>query len=287
MSRIKLTFIVWGVLTVAGLDKSSLAADATLLPTAAQRVSAPGIRVIAHRGDSKVAPENTLPAFVSAVQAGSDLVELDYLHSADGVPVVFHDDKLDRTTDACTLWGGEKIMLGSKTLSELRTLDAGKWFAQQFAGTRIPTLDQALDAIQAGSMTLIERKEGDPATCVELLRSKNLRDRVVVQAFDWDYLEGCHELDKELVIAALGHKEVTPEKLDDVARTGCRVIAWEDKFTDASTIQAIHDRGYKAWVWTVDDPHRVAELVAAKIDGIITNVPAKTRAAVQSVQAVQ
>jgi glycerophosphoryl diester phosphodiesterase len=264
-----------------------VAADAALGSTAAERVNAPGIRVIAHRGDSKVAPENTLPAFASAVKAGSDLVELDYLHSSDGVPVVFHDDDLDRCTDACARWGGEKILLSSKTLAELRTLDAGKWFSEKFAGTRIPTLDEALDTIQAGSMTLIERKEGDPATCVELLRKKDLRDRVVVQAFDWDYLEGCHKLDKDLVIAALGHKEVTPEKLDDVARTGCRVVAWEDKHTNASTIKAIHDRGYKAWVWTVDDPRRVAELVAAKIDGIISNVPAVTRAAVESAQAAK
>jgi glycerophosphoryl diester phosphodiesterase len=260
-----------------------LAADA-LGSTAAERVNAPGIRVIAHRGDSKAAPENTLPAFVSAVKAGSDLVELDYLHSSDGVPVVFHDDDLDRCTDACALWGGEKILLNTKTLAELRTLDAGKWFAEKFAGTRIPTLDESLDAIQAGSMTLIERKEGDPETCVKLLHKKNLQDRVVVQAFDWDYLEGCHKLDENLIIAALGHKEVTPEKLDDVARTGCRVVAWEDKYTNACTIKAIHDRGYKAWVWTVDDPKRVADLVAAKIDGIISNVPATTRAAIEAAQ---
>jgi len=283
VSRLNL-FLFCGVLILAGRVSQSVAADAALGSTAAERVSAPGIRVIAHRGDSKVAPENTLPAFISAVKAGSDLVELDYLHSSDGVPVVFHDDDLDRCTDACALWGGEKILLGSKTLAQLRTLDAGKWFNERFAGTRIPTLDEALDTIQTGSMTLIERKEGDPATCVELLHKKNLRDRVVVQAFDWDYLEGCHKLDKDLVIAALGHKEVTPEKLDDVARTGCRVVAWENKYTNASTIKAIHDRGYKAWVWTVDDPQRVAELVAAKIDGIISNVPAVTRAAVETAQ---
>ncbi len=287
MLRITLAFAASGVLIVTGLVNSSGAADAAALPTALQRVNAPGIRVIAHRGDSKVAPENTLPAFASAVDAGSDLVELDYLHSSDGVPVVFHDDTLDRTSDACALWGGKKIMLNSKSLAELRTLDAGKWFAKRFAGTRIPTLDEALDTIQTGSITLIERKEGDPATCVDLLRKKKLRDRVVVQAFDWDFLEGCHKLDEDLTIAALGHKEMTPARLDDVARTGCRVVAWEDKFTDAATIQAVHDRGYKAWVWTVDDPRRVAELVAAKIDGIITNRPAQTRAAIESVQAAK
>jgi glycerophosphoryl diester phosphodiesterase len=245
-------------------------------------VAAPGILVIAHRGDSKVAPENTLPAFSSAVAAGADLVELDYLHSADGVPVVIHDDDLDRTTDACARWGGEKIKIASRRLAELQLLDAGKWFDSRFAGTRIPTLDEALDTIQSRSMTLIERKEGDPATCVELVKKKNALDRVVVQSFDWDYLEGCHKLAPELVITALGHKEFEPGKLDQIAKTGARAVAWENKYTSAGTIEAIHAKGYKAWVWTVDDPSRVAELVHAKIDGIITNRPAQTRLAIEA-----
>ena len=63
------------------------------------------VLIIAHRGDSKAAPENTLPAFRSALRAGADLVELDYYHSSDGVPVVFHDRELDRTTDAVRRWG--------------------------------------------------------------------------------------------------------------------------------------------------------------------------------------
>jgi glycerophosphoryl diester phosphodiesterase len=279
-----MVLVVLGVVTLAARISPSSAADSAALSTAAERVAAPGILVIAHRGDSKVAPENTLPAFVSAVKAGADLVELDYLHSADGVPVVIHDDDLDRTTDACARWGGEKITLASKNLAELRLLDAGKWFDAKFAGTRIPTLDEALDAIGAGSITLIEHKAGDPATCINLVRQKGLLDRVVVQSFDWDYLEGCHKLAPSLTIAALGDKEFTPEKLDEIARTGARVVAWENKYTTASTIAAIHAKGYKAWVWTVDDPRRVEELVAAKIDAIITNRPLATRAVIQAAQ---
>jgi glycerophosphoryl diester phosphodiesterase len=281
MLRTAITSVALAILQLAAVVNSAVAADAAL-STAVERVAAPRILVIAHRGDSKVAPENTLPAFASAVDAGSDLVELDYLHSADGVPVVFHDKDLDRTTNARALWGGMKIELSTKTLAELRMLDAGAWFDQKFAGTPIPTLGEALDTIQAGSMTLIERKGGDPATCVKLIKRRGLLDRVVVQSFDWDYLEGCRELSDKLVIAALGHQEFTTEKLDDIARTGARVIAWQNKYTTASTIQAIHDRGYKAWVWTVDDPQRVSELVQAKIDGIITNRPANTRAAIRA-----
>ncbi|MGD9722304.1 MAG: glycerophosphodiester phosphodiesterase [Pirellulales bacterium] len=284
MRYLAVVLAVTGMTHLSALAHRAIAADAATA-TAATRVQSPQILVIAHRGDSKVAPENTIPAFRSAVAAGSDLVELDYVHSADGVPVVIHDDELDRTTNACALWGGSKIKVATKQLAELRKLDAGAWFDEKFAGTALPTLDESLDSIQPGSMTLIERKEGDPATCIELIKRKGVLDRVVVQAFDWDYLEGCRKLSDDVVIAALGHKEFTQQKLAELARTGAQIVAWEDKHTDASTIAAIHAKGYKAWVWTVDSPERVAQLVAAKIDGIITNRPAATRAAIAAAQA--
>ncbi len=269
--------LVLGVLGLAADMPASHAAEKTAPGAAAKCVARPEILVIAHRGDSKVAPENTLPAFASAVKAGADLVELDYHHSADGVPVVFHDDELDRATNAVRLWGGEKIKINSKSLAELKLLDAGSWFEANFAGTCIPTLDEALDTIQAGSLTLVERKGGEPATCIELLKRKKLLDQVVVQAFDWDYLTGCHQIAPDLVLAALGHKEFTQEKLDQIAKTGARIVGWEDKYTSAETIAAIHARGWKAWVWTVDDPRRMEQLVKAKVDGIITNRPALAR----------
>lgn len=261
------------------------AAAAERIELAKQLVARPGVLVIAHRGYSAVAPENTLPAFESAVKAGADLVELDYLHSADGVPMVFHDKHLDRTSDAVRRFGGEKIELGSKSSAELQTLDAGSWFNSKFAGTKIPTLEESLAVIQPGSMTLIERKSGDPATCVALLKQKQLLDKVVVQAFDWDFLAGCHKLDPTLVLGALGHKECTTDKLDEVAQTGATVVGWEDKYSSAATIADIHRRGWKAWVWTVDKPERAVELVRAGVDGIITNRPAEIRQAIAGVKA--
>lgn len=284
MLRALLLLILLGVLLVVA-SETARAADQPA-PTAAQRVfDSGGPLIIAHRGDSKIAPENTLPAFELAVKAGADLVELDYHHSADGVPVVFHDGELDRCSNAVALWGGSKIKLANKNLAELKLLDAGSWFQPEFAGTRIATLDEALTTIQSGSMTLIERKSGDPATCVELLKRRRLLDRVVVQAFDWDFLAGCHKLDPALLLGALGSKEFTTERLDEIVRTGARVVGWEDRFTTAETIDAIHRRGWKAWVWTVDSPERAVQLVAAKIDGIITNRPAEIRAAVEKASA--
>lgn len=251
------------------------------LSPAASLVDRPGVLIIAHRGDSRVAPENTLPAFASAVKAKADLVELDYHHTADGVPIVLHDGTLERTTDAKVKFGGDKIAVASKSLADLKRLDAGRWLSATFAGTQLPTLSEALDIIQAGSMTLIERKAGDPATCVRLLDEKGLLDRVVVQSFDWDYLAGCHRLAPGLMLAALGDKELTAERLDKIAQSGAAIVGWNEKSATPAAIAAIHARGMKAWVWTVDDESRIRQLVAAKANGIISNRPAVTRVIVE------
>lgn len=286
MLRTATCLLLGGWLAVCGTSATFAAENTTAKASAARSlVTKPGVLVIAHRGDSKVAPENTLPAFASAVKAGADLVELDYLHSADGVPVVCHDGELDRTTNACQLWGGKRIRLTSKTLAELSQLDAGHWFDPKFAGTPLPRLDESIDLIQNGSMTLIERKQGDAATCVKLLTEKQLLDGVVVQAFDWDYLADCHKIAPGLVLGALGTKEVTAERLDQIGTTGARVVGWNDKYTSAESIKAIHDRGWKAWVYTVDDPARAIQLVQAGADGIITNRPAEIRKAIESASA--
>ncbi len=240
-------------------------------------VDSPRVLVIAHRGDSAVAPENTLPAFTSAVRAGSDLIELDYHHTADGVPVVLHDATLDRTTDACQCFAARNIEVATKPLAELVRLDAGSWFGKAFAGTKVPTLEESLVAIQAGSMTLVERKAGDAATCVRLLRAKGLLESVVVQAFDWQFIADCHREAPELVLAALGREPLDEKQLDEAAATGARIIAWRSNQLTDKGIEAIHRRGLRAWVWTVDNLNEVEHHVDGGVDGVITNVPLRVR----------
>src|SRR5262249_52003008 len=136
--------------------------------------------------------------------AGADLVELDYYHTKDGKLIVIHDPDLDRTTDATNKWRQTHIKVESKTAEEIQSLDGGSWFDPKFAGTKIPLLSEALDTIQRGSVRLIERKEGDAATCIKLLRSRDLVNRVIVQSFDWSYLRSFHEQAPEQILGALG-----------------------------------------------------------------------------------
>src|SRR5256714_11168458 len=191
-----LMFVVVGALAMNAADSDSDLPALKLIASARPLV-------IGHRGYCQFAPENTLPSFKLAMAAGADLVELDYYHTKDGQLIVMHDPDLDRTTDATNRWAGRKIKVESKTAAEIQTLDAGSWFDPKYAGTKVPLLSEALDTIQKVSITLIERKGGDPAACITLLTSKGLINKVVVQSFDWEYLRGFHQIEATQVLGAL------------------------------------------------------------------------------------
>jgi glycerophosphoryl diester phosphodiesterase len=250
-------------------------------PTAGDVLARDGVLVIAHRGASHVAPENTLPAFRAGVEAGADFVELDYRHSEDDRLVVLHDKTLDRTTDAVATWGGRDFAVAQESLARLRALDAGAWFDARFAGARLPTLDEALQVIQPGSLTLIERKAGDAAALVTLLRREAVVDRVVVQAFDWDFLAELARLEPRCRLAALGSKELSPDRLERLSTIGVVAIGWSKRDVTAGLVSAAHGGGLEIWVYTVDDTARAQALVALGVDGIITNRPAEMRAALR------
>jgi glycerophosphoryl diester phosphodiesterase len=244
------------------------------LTPAQKLVAAPRPLVIAHRGNSSVAPENTLPAFQAALDAKSDLIELDYYHSAEGIPVVIHDEILDRTTNAEVIFGMPKLLIGDFQLADLRKLDVGSWFDDKFAGAKLPTLAESLDLIQAGSVTLIERKGGDAKTLVRMLDEKNLLDQVVVQAFDFEFVAACRSLSSRLVLGALCGKPASEEQIRAAAATGADLIVWNHEKIGREQIALIHELGKRAWAYTIDDPQRARQLVSVGLDGVITNRPA-------------
>jgi glycerophosphoryl diester phosphodiesterase len=265
-------FLLWPVLSTLGFLPVLFADE----PTPAQKlITAPRLLVIAHRGNSSQAPENTLPAFQSALDAKADLVELDYYHSADGVPVVIHDKILDRTTNAEDVLGQAKLLVDALPLADLRKLDVGVWFEDKFTGTKMPTLTEALDLIQTSSVTLIERKAGDPAALIRLLEEKGLTDRVVVQAFDWEFVAECRRRSPRLALGTLSGKPANPEQIKAAADTGADIIVWDHQKIGRREIAQIHELGKKAWAYTIDDPNRAKQLIAAGLDGIITNKPAE------------
>lgn len=278
--RLSLLFLWSGILALAS---TSAAAQP---PTAPELLRIARPLVIAHRGYSGAAPENTLPSFAAATLAGADMVELDYHHTADGALIVLHDATLDRTTDARARWGGAELRVADRTVAELQTLDAGRWFDARFAGTRVPLLAEALDAIAPHAPTLIERKHGDARTGVEFLRRRGEINRVVVQSFDWDYLCDFHALAPEQVLGALGpvaradgaplteeEKTLGPVQLERLAAAGASVAVWNHLHVTADSMREAHARGLKVWVYTVNDVATARQLLALGVDGVITNHP--------------
>ncbi len=197
------------------------------------------------------------------------------------MPIVIHDETLDRTTDADDKWSAKKIRVDTKKLTELAELDAGKWFDPKFEGTRLPTLEDSIDLIQKGSVTLIERKAGDAKTCVDLLERKEIVQDVVVQAFDWKFLADCRKLRKDLVLGALGTGKLSDEKIEEIKQTGAQAVGWQFLALREKEIQLLHDAGFKVWAWTVDDEKAAERLIEWGIDGIISNYPAKIKQIVE------
>ena len=250
--------------------------------------------VIGHRGCCAFAPENTLPSFKLALEAGADLVELDYHLSQDGVPMVIHDDTLDRTTDARKKWKRKGIKVADLTAAEIQTLDAGSWFDTKFAGARVPLLTEALDLIcGTGGVALIEHKSGDVGTCVSLLRERRLINKVAVISFNWEFLRRFHELEPAQALGALGRpelladgrkpsrlsKKLDAQWLDELANTGAKLAVW-NRQVPKGAINLAHRRGLKVWIYTVNKPKLAGELLDKGVQGIITNDPAALREAV-------
>jgi glycerophosphoryl diester phosphodiesterase len=170
-------------------------------------------RVVAHRGFSGRAPENTMAAFRRAIDVGADMIELDVQLSRDNRVVVIHDETLERTTD-----GFGRV--ADLTWDELSRLDAGAWFDREFAGERIPLLRDVLALARGKTLVNIEIKteawspntlEGIAARVIALVDEMNMRDHVIISSFDARILKQIREIDTDIRTASLYSEEVHGE----------------------------------------------------------------------------
>jgi len=237
------------------------------------------VEVVAHRGFSGIAPENTLAALNAAQKAGADRVEFDVHLTADGIPVVIHDRKLDRTTS------GKGPVVG-KTLEEIRKLDAGSWFDARFKGEPVPTLDEALALCKGRIAVNIEIKseavkggkeippDGVEAKVVEAIRRHGLVDTAVVSSFEPLALERIHRLAPEVSLQSLYNgkrqKGLGPR---EVCGDHSRAFNCSMKEVTPEWIAGAHRAGLKINVYTVDDPEDQKKMIQLGVDGIITNWP--------------
>lgn len=224
--------------------------------------------VFGHRGAKAYAPMNTLPAFELAARQGAHGIELDVQRSRDGHPVVIHDFTVDATTDGTG-------PVSALSLADLRVLDAGSWFGPQFAGVRVPTLDEVFEAVGRRLLVNVEIKaEGEETDGVEAvvaacIRRHGMAERVVVSSFNLPTLRRFRRLMPEVLIGYL-YAQAEPAPLEAAA-----FEAYHPHLSVVSPelVAAARRSGKAINVWTVNDPAQIAALAQLGVHGIITDVP--------------
>jgi len=226
------------------------------------------IAVIAHRGEHRAHPENTLPAFQAAIDAGADFFELDVRTTADGHLVLMHDAKVDRTTTG-------KGAVREMTLDQIRALDAGVKFAPQFAGVKVPSFDDALQLAHGKIGVYVDSKDIAPADLVAALEKSDMLDHVVIYG-GAGFLKNLHTLRPALRVMPEANNAATLEKL--LAELLPRVVAFDARdFNDDAIALAkkAHVDIYVDRLGNVDQESGWQDAVDRGATGIQTDHPAE------------
>jgi glycerophosphoryl diester phosphodiesterase len=229
------------------------------------------IMVIAHRGEHLKHPENTLPAFQSAIDVGADYFELDVRTTSDGKLVLMHDDKVDRTTNG-------KGAVSDLTLEEIRSLDAGVKFSPAFAGTKVPTLEEVFTLAHGKINIYIDTKKADPQLLVDAIRRLDMQDQVVVFGNPF-FLYEIHRIDP-------GVKVMPEAQSADVCRLVARYLQPQTMAFDAKDFsddvvpcaQKINAQIFVDRLGKVDNPEGWQKAIDMGAGGIQTNLPAELAA---------
>jgi glycerophosphoryl diester phosphodiesterase len=234
----------------------------------------PSPLVTAHRGSSRRAPENSLSAIRKAIEDGADYAEIDVQETADGHVVLIHDTDLRRVA-------GDRRPIWEARLSDLRGLDAGSWFSPEFAGERIPTLEEAIDVAGDEIRLNIELKinsheERLPERVVEILRAKGFRDRCLITSLDFRALERVRRLDPELPLGF-----IVFETVGDLSRLPVEALSVETRLANVRLIRRAESRGVQIHVWTINDRPGMLRMILRGAHNIITDEPALCRKVVE------
>jgi glycerophosphoryl diester phosphodiesterase len=229
------------------------------------------IKLIAHRGASSEAPENTLASIQKALSLGIDFIdiEIDVHLSKDFVAIVMHDDFTDRTTRGSK----ERRAITEMTLEEIKALDAGSWFGETYVNERIPTLMEVLSLNFGTAGIMIELKKSPfPAEKVasvvmEVLSQVNRIERLLIGSFEPDLLDAIHKLDPTLKLIYI------VEDLNRLESFNNKLLAIDHKLLTKDLMEDLINKHKEIWSFTVDSPHRAQELIKYGVTGIITNNP--------------
>ncbi|NOR13880.1 MAG: hypothetical protein GQ545_11570, partial [Candidatus Aminicenantes bacterium] len=206
-----------------------------------------GFIVMAHRGASAAAPENTLIAYKKAIEMGADYAELDVRQTKDGAIVLMHDKTVHRTT-------GVKDFIWDLTLEELKQLEAGSWFGEKFRGEPIPTLEEVI-LLAKGRMKLnieVKISENEPGIAqrvVDIVRSEDFSRDCIITSFDMETVKTFKKIAPDLETGLIFDKEYH----SDVFEGTWDVLSTNHELVDAEFVRLAKDNGKKIYAWTVNE----------------------------------
>lgn len=240
-------------------------------------------KIIGHRGAKAYAPENTLASFHAAADLGCEWVEIDVKLTKDGVPVVFHDEELNRCTNGSGL-------MAETTFAALRELDAGSWFSESFMDEKVPTLEEALNVIIDRGMGLNLEIKPCPGREIETAEAAlDLATRIwpddqpppLISSFSHVSLETAmdylHEWPRALLI-----DEYDPNWRDLADHLMAHTININGNTVTPEQIDEYLEYGKPLLAYTINDPRRAVDLLSAGISGVFTDTPDVIREEIES-----
>lgn len=225
---------------------------------------------IAHRGASGYAPENTFAAFRKAVAMGAAFIETDLQLSRDARFVAIHDPTVNRTTNG-------QGSVNEMTLADLRRLDAGSWFGSEFAGERIPTLEEIFEFSKKHDVVFyLEMKPsgawGGEHALISAVRDAGEIARTVVISFDPVILTSVRKIEPTLMTGLLFEGQI-PDPIERALEIGARQLAVRGDLVTPRLLREARQRDLQVVCWTVNHPAHMRLLVEAGVDGLISDYP--------------
>lgn len=236
-----------------------------------------GFWVIAHRGVSGSYPENTLSAFQAAIDIRAEMVELDISTSKDGIPVTVHDRTVDRTTD----FEGD---VQSFSLEELKRMEVGAWFSEEFRGEEFPTLKNSLELMKDKIAVNIEIKTeavsdetegGVVDKALQVVKDLDMTSSVIFSSFDYRVMEQLNVLDPKMAKALLYEASQSAELLPSELVQKYKVDIFNCSYKQLSKewINDLQKHKIPYFVYTVNEPELMRELIEKGVSGIFTDFP--------------
>jgi glycerophosphoryl diester phosphodiesterase len=228
------------------------------------------VTIVAHRGAAGKAPENTLASVRQAIEDRTDWVEIDVQETADGKVVVVHDSDFMKLA-------GNRVKVWDATLAQLADIDIGSWFGKEFSGERVPTLQQVLELCRGRANVVIELKyyghdEQLEQRVIDIVEQAGMVENTAVMSLKYDAIKKMRSLRPSWKLGLL-----SATAIGDLTSLDADFLAVNSGMASAGFIRRAHEAGKQVFVWTINDPVSMSQMISKGVDGLITDEPEMAR----------